>query len=63
MCLWFSFLALAAFSVPRPPSPGGVVVMNAFTWETEIRICKQTALADCVPRLCERFQVLLVSGL
>lgn len=33
------------------------------TWETEIRICKQTALAECAARLHDRFQVLLVSGL
>ena len=52
----------------RPPSlsppPSRMVVMNAFdVGNCEIRICKQTALAECVVRLRERFQVLLVSGL
>lgn len=41
-----------------------MVVMNAFdVGNCEIRICKQTALAVCVARLRERFQVRLVSGL
>lgn len=41
-----------------------MVVMNAFDVENcEILICKQTALTECIARLHERFQVLLVSGL
>ena len=46
------------------PPPSRTVVLNAFdVGNCEIRICKQTALAECVVRLRERFQVLLVSRL
>lgn len=57
----FRFLLARLLS---PPPRSRMVVMKAFdVGNCEIRICKQTALTECVARLCERFQVLWVSGL
>ena len=69
-CSQFTSVSLSrVFTGPHarllsPPPPSRMVVMNAFdVGNCEIRICKQIALSECVVRLRERFQVLLVSGL
>lgn len=48
---------------PPPPSRE-VLVLRAFdVGNCEIRICKQTALPQCVARLRKWFLILLISGL